>query len=385
MAHCNTVFHQLLKFIPRHRFADLEKEHGTGRKARKFTRWNQFVALMFMQITGRASLRDSVQSLGVRNGFLYHLGLRNVCRSTFSDANNKRPASFFKALFDLTYQQCRPMAPKHKFRFKNRLYSMDATTVSLCLSVFPWAKFRRAKGGIRLHTVLDHSGYLPAFMEISDGKKHEIRAAKSLRLPKGSIVAVDRAYTDYGWFASLVESSISFVIRQKRNATYRTIERRSVNKRQGLTSDQTIMLTGTKASLCPHPLRRIGYKDPQTGKHYVFLTNNFALSAKTICDIYKERWQIELFFKWIKQNLKIKAFIGNSENAVMTQIYTALTTYLLLAYLNFLAKLNITLTTLIRILQLNLFQRLTVEELLKLKPDRSNVLCDIKQLSLAFC
>lgn len=277
------------------------------------------------------------------------------------------------------------MAPKHKFRFKNRLYSMDATTVSLCLSVFPWAKFRRAKGGIRLHTVLDHSGYLPAFMEISDGKKHEIRAAKSLRLPKGSIVAVDRAYTDYGWFASLVESSISFVIRQKRNATYRTIERRSVNKRQGLTSDQTIMLTGTKASLCPHPLRRIGYKDPQTGKHYVFLTNNFALSAKTICDIYKERWQIELFFKWIKQNLKIKAFIGNSENAVMTQIYTALTTYLLLAYLNFLAKLNITLTTLIRILQLNLFQRLTVEELLKLKPDRSNVLCDIKQLSLAFC
>jgi hypothetical protein len=224
MAHCNTVFHQMLKFIPRHRFADLEKEHGTGRKARKFSRWNQFVALMFMQITARASLRDSVESLGVRNRFLYHLGLRDVCRSTFSDANNKRPASFFKALFDLTYQQCRPLAPKHKFRFKNRLYSMDASLVSLCLSVFPWAKFRRTKGGIRLHTVLDHSGYLPAFMEISDGKKHEIRVAKSLRLPKGSIVAVDRAYTDYKWFASLVESSVYFVTRQKRNATYRTVE-----------------------------------------------------------------------------------------------------------------------------------------------------------------
>lgn len=277
------------------------------------------------------------------------------------------------------------MAPKHKFKFKNRLYSMDATTVSLCLSVFPWAKFRRAKGGIRLHTVLDHSGYLPAFMEISDGKKHEIRVAKSLRLPKASIVAVDRAYTDYGWFASMVESTIYFVTRQKRNATYRTIERRIVNKRLGLTSDQTIMFTGTKAAQCPHPLRRIGYKDPQTGKHYVFLTNNFALSAKTICDIYKERWQIELFFKWIKQKLKIKAFIGNSENAVMTQIYAALVTYLLLAYLNFLAKLNMTLTTLIRILQLNLFQRLTFEELFKLKPDRPKVDSNIKQLTFTFC
>jgi putative transposase len=385
MAHCNTVFHQLLRFIPRHRFGTLEKEHGTGRKARKFTRWNQFVALMFMQITGRASLRDSVESLTVRNGFLYHLGLRNVCRSTFSDANNKRPASFFKALFDLTYRQCRPLAPRHKFKFKNKLYAMDATMVSLCLSVFPWAKFRRTKGGIRLHILLDHDGYLPAFMEISDGKKHEIRVAKSLMLPKGSIVAVDRAYTDYKWFASLGGAGVYFVTRQKRNATYRTIARKTVNKQQGLTSDQTIVLTGIKATQCPHPLRRIGYRDPQTGKHYVFITNHFGLAAKTICDIYKQRWQIELFFKWIKQNLKIKAFVGNSKNAVMSQIYVALITYLLLAYLNFLAKLNMTLTTLIRILQLNLFQRLTFQELFKLRPDKPKVDRDINQLTLAFC
>jgi putative transposase len=277
------------------------------------------------------------------------------------------------------------MAPKHKFKFKNKLYSMDATLVSLCLSIFPWAKFRRAKGGIRLHTLLDHSGYLPAFMEISHAKRHEIRVAKSLTLPKGSIVAVDRAYTDYGWFCSLIESGIYFVIRQKSNATYRIIDRTSVNKRQALTSDQTIILTGIKASHCPHPLRRIGYRDTQTGKHYVFLTNNFVLAAKTICDIYKERWQIELFFKWIKQNLKIKAFIGNSENAVMTQIYAALITYLLLAYLKFLAKLNMTLTTLIRILQLNLFQRLTVEELFKTKPKYDKIKPDIQQLSFVFC
>ncbi|MBW2109271.1 MAG: IS4 family transposase [Deltaproteobacteria bacterium] len=356
MGHCNTIFHQLLRFIPRHRFGALEKEHGTGRKARKFTRWNQFVALMFMQITGRVSLRD------------YHLGLRRVCRSTFSDANNKRPASFFKALFDLTYQQCRPIAPKHKFKFKNKLYSMDAGMVSLCLSVFPWAKFRRTKGGIRLHMLLDHDGYLPAFMKISDGKKHEITVARSLTLPKGSIVTVDRAYIDFNWFASLINTGIYFVTRQKRNATYRTIARRRVNKKQGLTSDQTIMITGAKAAQCPHPLRRIGYRDPETGKHYVFLTNHFGLAAKTICDIYKQRWQIELFFKWIKQNLKIKAFVGNSENAVMTQIYVALITYLLLAYLKFLTKLNLTLTALVKILQLNLFQKLTFEELFKLKP-----------------
>jgi putative transposase len=385
MAYCNTVFHQLLRFIPRHRFGTLEKEHGTGRKARKFTRWNQFVALMFMHITGRASLRDSVESLTVRNGFLYHLGLRNVCRSTFSDANNKRPASFFKALFDLTYRQCQPLAPRHKFKFKNKLYTMDATMVSLCLSVFPWARFRRTKAGIRLHTLLDHDGYLPAFMEISDGKKHEIRVAKSLTLPKGSIVAVDRAYTDYKWFASLFEAGIYFVTRQKSNASYRTVARRTVNKKQGLTSDQTITLTGIKASQCPHHLRRIGYRDPQTGKHYIFLTNHFGLAAKTICDIYKQRWQIELFFKWIKQNLKIKAFVGNSENAVMSQIYVALITYLLLAYVKFLTKLTVTLTALIRILQLNLFQRLTVEELLKLNPDKPKDNHNIKQLTLAFC
>jgi hypothetical protein len=214
------------------------------------------------------------------------------------------------------------------------------------------------------------NGYLPAFMEISDGKKHEITVAKSLTLPKGSIVAVDRAYTDYKWFASLSEAGIYFVTRQKSNASYRTVARRTVNKKQGLTLDQTMTLTGIKASQCPHPLRRIGYGDPETGKHYIFLTNHFGLAAKTICDIYKERWQIELFFKWIKQNLKIKAFVGKAENAFMSQIYVALITYLLLAYVKFLTKLNVTLTALIRILQLNLFQRLTVEELLKLNPDK---------------
>ena len=384
MAHYNTVFTQLLRFVPRHHFSPLEKKHGTGRTARTFTRWNQFVCLMFMQVTNRVSLRDSVQSLSVRSKFLYHLGLKGVCRSTFSDANNKRPASFFSALFDLTYQQCRPVAPKHKFKFKNKLYSMDASVVSLCLSLFPWAKFRKTKGGIRLHTLLDHDGYLPAFMEITDAKKHEVRVARSIHLPEGSIVAIDKGYTDYRWFGNLIQNGICFVTRQKRNAQYRVLARRKVNRKQGLTSDQSIVLTGAKAKQCPFPLRRIGYRDPETGNHYVFLASHFKLSAKTICDIYKERWAIEIFFRWIKNNLRIKAFVGNSENAVMTQIYAAMITYLLLSYLKFMAKLGHTLQLIIRILQLNLFQKVPFEDLFNPCPHNQQNDIDIKQLSLGF-
>ena len=384
MAHYNTVFTQLLRFISRHHFSALEKKHGTGRTARTFTRWNQFVCLMFMQLTNRVSLRDSVQSLSVRSKFLYHLGLKRVCRSTFSDANNKRPASFFSALFDLTYQRCRPVAPKHKFTFKNKLYSMDATVVSLCLSLFPWAKFRKTKGGIRLHTVLDHDGYLPAFMEITDAKKHEVRVARSIHLPEGSIVAIDKGYTDYRWFGNLIQNSVYFVTRQKRNAQYRVLARRKVNRKQGLTSDQTIVLMGAKAKQCPFPLRRIGYRDPKTGNHYVFLTSHFTLSAKTICDIYKERWAIEIFFRWIKNNLRIKAFVGNSENAVMTQIYVAMITYLLLSHLKFMAKLGHTLQTMIRILQLNLFQKVPFEDLFNPCPYNPKNDPEINQLSFEF-
>lgn len=383
MAHHNTVFHQMLKFIPRHEFSKLEKQHGTGRKARSFTRWNQFVHLMFMQLTFRASLRDNIESLKVRVKNLYHLGARPVPRSTFSDANNRRPASFYEALFQSIYRRCKPLAPKHKFKFNNKLYSLDATVINLSLTLFPWASFRRSKGAIKLHTLLDHEGYLPAFVSISDGKMHEIKVARSIHLPKGSIVAEDRAYTDYAWFGDLVQNGIFFITRQKKNATYRVIERRDVNKKQGLTSDQTIMLTGIKAEQCPYPLRRIGYRDPETKKHYVFLTNNFWLSPKTIADVYKERWQIEIFFRWIKQNLKIKAFVGNSENAVITQIYVALITYLLLSYLKFLSRIGMSLRNLLRILQLNLFRNCTLRELFEPPPALANDNLVPNQLTLA--
>jgi len=374
----------MLNFIPRHQFAALENRHSTGRKSRKFSRWNQFVHLMFMQLTGRASLRDGIQSMNSRARDLYHLGAKPVARATFADANNKRPAWLYQALFEKLYQRCRMISPKHKFKFKNKLYSLDASVIDLSLGAFPWASFRRTKSAVKIHTLLDHSGYLPAFVSITDGKIHESKVAKSINLAKGSIVVEDRAYTDYRWFGQLQEKGIYFVTRQKTNATYRVTERRQVNKKQGLCSDQTIVLTGLKARLCPHPLRRVGYRDPDTKKHYVFLTNNFKLSAKTIADIYKERWQIEIFFRWIKQNLKIKAFIGNSRNAVMTQIYVALIAYLLLCMFKYLSKIAVGLQNLIRVIQLNLFRRCTLEELFEpppLKKLNNNI---NRQLSITF-
>ena len=385
MAHCNTLFHSMLNFIPRHQFTALESQHSTGRKSREFSRWNQFVHLMFMQMTGRASLRDGIQSMNSRVKNLYHLGAKPVARSTFADANNIRPASFYQAVFEKLYQRCRMISPKHKFKFKNKLYSLDASVIDLSLGAFPWASFRRTKSAVKIHTLLDHSGYLPAFVSITDGKTHESKVATSIKLAKGSIVVEDRAYTDYRWFSQLHEKGIFFVTRQKTNAVYKVTERRQVNKKQGLCSDQTIVLTGPKGCLCPHPLRRIGYRDPETKKHYVFLTNNFSLSAKTIADIYKERWQIEIFFRWIKQNLKIKAFIGNSRNAVMTQIYVALIAYLLLCMFKYLSKIPVSLQNLIRVIQLNLFRRCRMEELFEPPPRADNNSRNNKQLTLAFC
>jgi len=342
-------------------------ENGQFRPRRKYrtlTRWGQFTAMLFAQITGRTSLRDIADSLQVQVSRLYHLGVEKVKKSTLADANNKRTADFFQAFFEKTYQRCATVAPgKKKFRFKNKLYSLDASTIDLCLSVFPWAKFRSTKGGIKLHALLDHDGYIPSFASITDAKTSDLAVARTLNLPPGSIVAADKAYIDFAWLLKLDKRKNFLVTRLKKNIKFKVIERRPVIKSKGVTSDQTIMLTGPKADDCPIPLRRIGYHDPETGKHYVFLTNNFNLAAKTIADIYKARWQVELFFKWIKQNLKTKTFLGTSKNAVMTQIWVALITMLVLAYMKFLAQLGQSLTQIQRLLQLNLFKRQSLWEL----------------------
>ena len=368
MSHHNTVFSQILKLVSRHEFETLAKTHHEGRVLRKMSRWSQFVSLSFAQLAGRCSLRDIVSNLSKQRHKSYHLGIGSVNRSSLARVNEKQPYQLYEALFAKLLTRCQQLAPKHGFRFKNKLYSFDASTIDLCLSVFPWATFRKAKGAVKLHLGLDHSGYLPTFMTITEGKTHDIVEGRSLDLDSGSIVVFDRGYTDYTWFNLLNSKGIYFVTRLKKNAKYRVINRNKVNKSQGLTSDQTIILTGTKADTCPIELRRIGYRDPETGQHYFFLTNQFKFVAKTIADIYKSRWQIELFFKCIKQNLKIKSFVGTSKNAVMTQIWVAICTYLIVAYLKFCGKLDLSIQQIIRLFQLNLFERRDLWGLLKEDP-----------------
>jgi putative transposase len=296
------------------------------------------------------------------------LGSAIVTRSTLARVNETQPYTLYESLFYKLLAHCQRLAPRHGFRFKNKLYSLDATTIDLCLSVFPWAKFRTTKGAVKVHVGLDHDGMLPSFVTVTDGKTHDLTVGRTLALPADSIVVMDRAYTDYAWFNALNGKGIFFVTRQKSNASYRVIERHDVLKDKGLTCNQTIQITGTNAKKCPISLRRIGYRDPDTGKHYVFLTNNFHLAAKTIADIYKARWQIELFFKYIKQNLKIKSFIGTSRNAVLTQIWIAMCAYLLLAWIKFSSRVSGSLKRIIRLLQLNLFDRRDLMTLLKGDP-----------------
>lgn len=317
--------------------------------------------MAFIQLAARRSMRDGLRCLSAAGSRLYHWGLKPVARSTFADANNSRPVEFFQELFTEMYGLCAAKAPKHKFRFKSKLFSLDATTIKLCLSLFPWASFRQAKGGVKMHTLLDHDGHIPAFAAITDAKTHESRVAKALELPKGSIVVFDKAFINYAWFRTLAEKGVFFVTRLKRNAVYKLLERRPVNRKTGVTSDHVIEVVSQGKTL---RLRRIGYRDPESGKHYEFLTNHFRLSPKTIADIYKERWKIELFFKEIKQNLRIKSFVGNSENAVMIQIYTALTVYLLLAYQKFLSRLGLSVQQLFQLVQLNLLGTTSLEKLL---------------------
>ena len=313
---------------------------------------------------------------------LYHLGSVKLSRSNLSRMNNEKPSALYEALFGKLLVRCQRTVPGHNFRFKNALYSWDASTIDLCLSVFPWADFRATKGAVKLHVGLNHSGYLPEFVTITEGKTSDIEMGRTLQFPKGSIVAIDKGYNDYGWYKQLTDKGIYFVTRLKKNAKYRTLERCAVLKDKGLTCDQTIEFTGARtAKRCPVPLRRIGYTDTETGKHYVFLTNNFQLSAKTIADIDKARWQVELFFKWIKQNLKIKAFIGTSKNAVMTQIWIALCVYLLLAYVKFQSKLTKSMQQILRLLQVNLFEKRDLMALLRGEPPPRR-LPDINQLVL---
>ncbi len=371
MAHCITILSQILKLIPRHEFVTLAKLHHSGRSFRSASRWSQFTCLVVAQLSGRNSLRDIVDNVSAQMHRLYHLGCRVISRSNLSRMNEDKPCELYEALFGRLLSRCQGLSSGHSFRFNNPLYSLDASVIDLCLSVFPWADFRTTKGAIKLHVGLNHVGYLPEFVAITEGSTHEVNIGKLLNIPKGSIVAMDKGYNDYSWYKQLTDKGIFFVTRLKTNAKYRVVSRRTVLKDKGLTCDQTIEFTGPQTSKrCPTRLRRIGYKDVLTGKHYIFLTNNFKLSAKTIADVYKARWQVELFFKWIKQNLKIKSFIGTSKNAVLTQIWIAMCVYLILAFIKLQSKLTKSMQQILRLLQLNLFEKRDLMALLQGKPIR---------------
>jgi len=372
LAHHNTVFSQLLKLIPRHEFETLSQIHHRGQKLRKINRWSQFVALATAQLSGRQSLRDIVFNLNAQIQSLYHLGCRFVSRSSLARVNEQQPCTLYEALFAKLYRRCQSVSPRRRFRFKHKLYCLDSSLIDLSLKIFPWAHYAKGKAAMKLHVALAHQ----TFATITHSHTSDLEVARSLNFPQGSIVTCDRGYLDYAWFKTLTGKGIFFVTRPKKDAIYRVVERHRVNKNTGVTSDQTILFNGVKPRKIGMPLlRRIGYRDAETGKHYIFITNAFHLAADTIADIYRQRWQIELFFKWIKQNLKIKSFLGTSKNAVMTQIWIALCMVLLLAYLKHISKAVQSLQQILRLLQLNLFMKRDLIALLRgdPPPDRSEV------------
>lgn len=370
-----TIFSELLKLCPRYQFDKAVEQYHGDRYVKTFTTWQQFMAILYSQIKQKDSLRDIVTGLSAHAARWYHLGITGIYKSTLCDANAKRDYRIFEGLFYHLLGRCKNLTPKHKFRFKNPLYTIDASTIDLCLSVFPWAKFRRTKGAIKLHCLYDHSGALPTFMTVTDGKRHDVRVVKDNTFPllSDSIVSVDKAYIDYNWLKSLDEQGVWFVTRAKVNIDYAVVGQHLITSKKVL-SDERIILEGvlTRAKY-PKDLRLIRYYDEERQKMLTFLTNNFKLAATTIAQIYKSRWQIELFFKWIKQNLKIKSFLGTSKNAVMTQIWIAMCYYLLLTYIKYQTKYSFSLLQLSRVVREMLFERKALIDILTLKPDRLKI------------
>lgn len=367
-----SVFNQFLSLVPRSVFRACVDRFQGDYRTRVFNCWSQFGVMLYAQLTGKTSLRDLIIGFCNKANYFYHLGLRNVARSTVADANKNRNWQIYESLFTEILLRCRDLSPKHKFRFKNNLESLDATTVDLCLESFPWAQFRQTKGAIKIHTKLDHSGQIPSFVNISDGKTHEIRVARALRFEPNSILVVDRAYIDYKWLHRIHQHRAFWVTRLKSNMVFATVINpehilpklsRHAHK-SGVLKDQIIRLAGNNAGDLPIELRLVVYKDLETGTIYEYLTNIFHLAALTIAKIYKSRWNIEIFFKWIKQNLKIKTFIGTTENAVRTQIWIAMITYLLLSYLKYKTKCQFTLLEIQRYLRENIFARVSLNSIL---------------------
>jgi hypothetical protein len=353
------MFSQILKLFPRTEFQALVKRTYAERHARGFSSWGQFVAMLFCQLGRAHSLREICGGLASCEGKLSHLGITAPSRSTLAYANAHRPWQLYRAVFEALLARCQPLAKgRRPFRFKNKLVSLDSTVIDLCVTLFDWAKFQRTKGAIKLHLLLDHDGYLPSLVIVTEGRKHDVKVARTLHFDPGTILVIDRGYVDYAWFGRLTAQEVFFVTRLKESATYEVIEKRETPiAGKGLVlRDEVILLTGQGAQgKCPYPLRRVEVYDGDTKRIFVFLTNHLQFGATTIAAIYKDRWQIELFFKAIKQNLKIKTFVGTSANAIRTQVWTALIAILVLKYLQMRARIGWSLSNLVALLRMSLF------------------------------
>jgi hypothetical protein len=354
----NSIFGQILHLFSKREFFEAVYATQAERGAKGFSCWDQFVAMLFCQLGQAHSLREICGGLASCFGKARHLGLQGAPkRSTLSYANEHRPWQLYEKVFYHLLDKCRQLDfGKRRFRFKSKLFSLDATVIELCASLFDWAKFRQTKGAVKLHLLLDHDGYLPVFAHITDGKVHEVKVAQNMVFPSGSIVAIDKGYIDYELFWTWTQGGVYFVTRQKDNARFRILEERPVPKNRNILRDQIIELEGFYShQKYPGALRRLEVWDEENEKVIVLLTNHMTFGATTLAAIYKDRWQIEIFFKTIKQNLRIKTFVGTSPNALLIQIWTALISVLVLKYLKFRSSFMWSLSNLVAMLRYNLF------------------------------
>ena len=363
------VFAQLMEHLPLHTFRRCVRRYPSKYPTKTFSHLDQFLCLAFAQLTYRESLRDIETCLRAHQAKLYHLGIRgNIAKSTLADANEQRDWHIYEAFAISLIQIARKLYAGDSFAVKleQTVYALDTTTIDLCLSVFPWAHFRQAKAAVKIHTLLDLRGNIPTFIHISDGKMHEVNVLDILIPEAGSFYIMDRGFTDFARWFTLHQAQAFFVIRGKSNLLFRRVYSHTVDKSTGLCCDQTIALTAQKACKdYPQHLRRIKFYDAEHDRHLVFLTNNFDLPALTIAQLYRCRWQVELFFKWIKQHLRIKRFYGTTENAVKTQIWIAIAVYVLVAIVKKRLNTEASLYTILQILSLTLFEKTPLDQLLK--------------------
>ena len=359
-----TIFSQVMSFLPLKKFRQCINRYKGNYRVRSFTCYDQLLCMAFAQLTYRESLRDIECCLRAIGGKLYHIGIRGkVSRSTLADANEGRDWRIYSDFAQILIHEARRLYVDDDFglELKETVYALDSSTIDLCLSIFPWARFRKTKAAVKLHTLLDLRGDIPSFIWITDGKVHDVNVLDQLIPEPGAIYVMDRAYLDFSRLYQLDQNSAIFVIRAKKNTGLRRIYSHKVDKTTGVKYDQTVALTGFYSKQdYPDKLRRIKYFDADKGRSFIFLTNQFTFSPLTIAELYRHRWRVETFFKWIKQNLRIKKFYGTSENAVKTQIWIAISTYVLVAIMKKRLKIDLSLYTILQILSITLFEKMPI-------------------------